>query len=471
MKGYGYPHLRGAGSRTDDIHQGGDVEAPFTADRLRGLTHDHSVPGAQLTIRRAGKRVSVATGVTRVGTARPVTVDTAFALGSVTKAFTATVVAQLVAQGELEWDDPVCEYLAEFDGAVDGRMSAVTLRHLLSHTAGLVADHELDSSRESSLARYTASAVLTSPLHEPGRYFSYSNTGYNIAGHVIETVGDMKWQAVVENSLLRPLGIDPVFLSGGPAAGLRTVADGHTVRPGRERGVHPVGVYVPDGWAPASGLAGSADDLVALAALHLGDHPDADALLPAADRAEMAARDPRANAFGMADGWGLGLAHYASPDGPWLGHDGTADGGTAHLRFHPRTGTAVALTTNATTGTLLWADLVDILREHGIPVGDHRPTTSTAPAVQTGLNRFTGDYRNGDTRFTVRTHQDGTTLRLTDATGLTAGLALRGDLTFDARRTDAETAPFSGRFVTETATGDVVLMQLGGRSARRTSAA
>ncbi|PNG22474.1 serine hydrolase domain-containing protein [Streptomyces cahuitamycinicus] len=447
------------------------MEAPLAADRLRRLTHDHSVPGAQLTIHRAGESLSVTTGVTRVGTTRPVTADTAFALGSVTKAFTATVAAQLVAQGDLEWDDPVAEYLAEFDGAEDDRFSTVTLRHLLGHTAGLVADHELDDARESSLARYTASVATTSPLHEPGHCFSYSNTGYNVVGRVIETASDMKWQAVVENFLLRPLGIDPVFLSGGFAAGLRTLADGHAVRAGRERTAHPVDPYVPAGWAPASGLAGSADDLVALAALHLGTHPDADTLLPATDRAEMAARDPLADAFGMADGWGLGLAHYASPDGTWLGHDGTADGGTAHLRFHPATGTAVALTTNATTGTLLWADLVDTLREHGIPVGDHRPAVSTAPAVTTGPDRFTGDYRNGDTRFAVRTRGDGSALRLTDATGLTADLALHGDLTFTARRTDTDTAPYTGRFVTAPATGDVVLMQLGGRSARRTPAA
>ncbi|MFD5220525.1 serine hydrolase domain-containing protein [Streptomyces tendae] len=353
MSRYGYPHPQGTGSRTRDIHQGGDVEATLAADLLHGLAHDHSVPGAQLTLHRAGESLSVTTGVTRADTARTVTADTAFALGSVTKAFTATVVAQLVGQGDLEWDEPVADYLAEFDGAVDEKMSAITLRHLLGHTAGLVADHELDDAQELSLARYTANVATTSTLHEPGHCFSYSNTGYNIAGRVIETAGDMKWQAVVENSLLRPLGIDPVFLGGDSSEGLRTVADGHAVRPGRERTAHPVGLYVPAGWAPASGLAGSADDLVVLAALHLGTHPDADTLLPAADRAEMAALDPHADAFGMADGWGLGLAHYASSIGPWLGHDGTADGGTAHLRFHPRTGTAVALTTNATTGTLL----------------------------------------------------------------------------------------------------------------------
>lgn len=446
------------------------MEAYLAADRLRELAQDHSVPGAQLTIHRTGRRRSLCTGVTRAGTTDPVTGETAFAFGSVTKLCTATLVAQLVSEGDLEWDDPVGEYLAEFDGAVDDAFSSVTLRNLLSHTAGLVADHELDDVDEASLARYTASVATTRTLHEPGHCFSYSNSGYNILGRVIEAVTDMKWQAVLENRILRPLGIDPVFVNGS-SIGQRPLADGHAVQPGEQRAVRPVGLFLPLSWAPASGLAGSADDLVTLATLHLGTHPASGTLLPEEKRAEMAGRVAAADAFGMADGWGLGPAHYASSDGHWLGHDGTVDGGTAHVRWNPADGTAVALTTNATTGTLMWADLVDVLRELGLPVGDHRPGTPVAPALSSGLDRFTGDYRNGDTSFAVRTHQDGASLRLTDATGLSADLALHDDLVFTARRTDTDTAPFTGRFVTDPATGDVTLMQLGGRSAQRATTA
>ncbi|TLQ42864.1 serine hydrolase domain-containing protein [Streptomyces marianii] len=445
------------------------MEAHLAADRLCELAHEHSVPGAQLTVRHAGGSLSLATGVTRAGTADPVTTGTAFAFGSVTKAFTATLVAQLVSDGDLEWDDPVGEYLAEWDGAVDEAISSVTLRNLLSHTAGLVADHELDDVEEASLARYTASVATTRSLHEPGHCFSYSNSGYNILGRVIEAVTDMKWQAVMENVLLRPLGIDPVFVNGSPT-GQRPLADGHAVQPGRQRTARPVGLFLPLSWAPASGLAGSADDLVALAGLHLGTHPESGTLLPEEQRAEMGARVSAADAFGMADGWGLGLAHYASADGHWYGHDGTVDGGTAHLRFHPDSGTAVALTTNATTGTQMWAELVDSLHELGVPVGDHRAGIPTAPSLTSGLDRFTGDYRNGDTSFVVRAHRGGGLL-LTDSTGLAADVTLHDDLVFTARRTDTRAGSYTGRFVTDPATGDVTLMQLGGRSARRATTA
>ncbi|MET9324581.1 serine hydrolase domain-containing protein [Streptomyces sp. NPDC003038] len=453
------------------------MEGHFPAARLRELAHGHSVPGAQLTVHQAGRSRSEAVGVADSRIAGPLTTDTAFAFGSVTKAFTATVVAQLVSDDELDLDDPVGEYLAEFDGAADESMSSITLRHLLSHTAGLVADHELDNSDESSLARYSASVATTAPLHDPGTCFSYSNSGYNILGRIIESVTDMKWQAAMDNLLLRPLGIEPLFLGAGDSV-LRESATCHVVRPG-QGGAQPVGLFLPRSWAPAGGLAGSADDLIAFARLHLGTHPASGTLLEAEPRAAMHRREPAAEAFGMADGWGLGLAHYASPEGDWLGHDGTVDGGTAHLRFHPRTGTAVALTTNSTTGTLMWSDVVDELRALGVPVGDYRPhvptATATAPATvaATAHGGLLGEYRNGDTYFSVRRAdgEGGTGLRLSDGTGLVADMTLHDQLVFTARRLDADEAPYTGRFVTDPATGEAALMQLGGRSARRAAAA
>ncbi|MET9696661.1 serine hydrolase domain-containing protein [Streptomyces sp. NPDC006529] len=450
------------------------MEAHHTAERLRELAHDHTVPGAQLTIHRAGRNLSAATGVVRAGGPEAVTTATAFAYGSVTKAFTATVVARLESDGDLELDDCVGEYLAEFDAATDEAISSVTLRNLLSHTAGLIADHEPDRAEDASLARYAADMAATRSLHAPGGHFSYSNSGYNILGRVIEAVTDMTWRQATERLLLRPLAIDPLFLHG-PAAPGRTLADCHTVRPG-ERVARPADLYVPPSWAPAAGLAGSADDLIALARLHLGSHP-ASAVVAGADGfAGAGVRVAAADAFGMADGWGAGLAHYASPAGDWLGHDGTVDGGTAHLRFHPASGTAVALTTNSTTGTRMWADVVDLLRAGGIPVGDYRPSLPPQAPPGSDTSALLGQFRNGDTYFTVRTRDDVGRgahdahcpgLRLSDGTGLVADLTLHDGLVFTARRADADEAPYTGRFVLDPATGEAVLMQLGGRSARR----
>jgi CubicO group peptidase (beta-lactamase class C family) len=353
-------------------------------------------------------------------------------------------------------------------------MSSITLRHLLSHTSGLVADHELDDTEERSLLRYASSVASTRLLHRPGQCFSYANTGYNLLGRAVEAVTGMTWRTAVEDFLLRPLDIEPVFLHGPAGSVARSQAISHAVRPddGQAR---PVGLFLPQTWAPASGLAGSAEDLIGFARLHMGLHPAANAVLDDDHRRYMRTPAPAADAFGMADGWGLGLACYRDANsGPgtassdWFGHDGTVDGGTCHLRFQPETGTAVAVTANATTGSLLWSDVLEELRLFGMAVADYRPDVpGTATLPDPG--RLLGDYLNGDTCFSLRRHRDG--IRLSDRTGLVADVTLHDRMIFTARRVDAGDAPYTGRFVLDGATGDITLMQLGGRSAQRMATA
>ncbi|MFD4243537.1 serine hydrolase domain-containing protein [Streptomyces sp. NPDC058525] len=441
------------------------------ADLLSTLAREHAVPGAQLAVDTGTEVFSVATGVTRSTAGVPVEDGTAFAYGSVTKAFTATLVLQLASDGDIGLDDPLADSLAEFRRPKDRAAAALTARQLLSHTAGLVSDHQLPDPGERSLFRYAASVAALPLLLAPGTSFSYANTGYNLLGRLVEEVTGTSWQTALGDFLLGPLGIRPHFLHGSGPGG-RVEAEGHAVRPG-EREARPVGLYLPPTWAPAGGLCGSARDLLGFARLHTGAAAGADTLLGPRDRAAMHTPQPAADAFGMADGWTLGLARYGA-DGQWLGHDGTVDGATCHLRFHPASGAAVALTTNATTGTRLWPELLAELRTLGLDVADYTgarpesPQSTESPAAgRTPADPapLYGDYANGDTVFSVRPHGDG--IRLSDPSGLLADLELHDGLRFSARRTDTAAAPYPGRFVPDPATGAVDLMQLAGRSATR----
>lgn len=240
------------------------------ADLLRTLTEEHAVPGAQLAVDTGTELISVATGVTRSGGGLPVDSGTAFAYGSVTKAFTATLVVQLASDGDIGLDEPLAGSLAEFRQPKDRAAGSITARQLLSHTAGLVSDHQLPDPGERSLFRYAASVAALPLLLEPGSSFSYANTGYNLLGRLVEEVTGTSWQAALGDFLLGPLGIRPHFLHGSGPSG-RVAAEGHAVRPG-ERQARPVGLYLPPTWAPAGGLCGSARDLVSFARLHTGTH-------------------------------------------------------------------------------------------------------------------------------------------------------------------------------------------------------
>ncbi|MEU0398712.1 serine hydrolase domain-containing protein [Streptomyces sp. NPDC006197] len=445
------------------------MDAQQIADQLRKLTKKNAVPGAQLAYSGSRGDMSVAVGVLRHGRREPVDERTAFPFGSVTKAFTATLVAQLASDDEVDLDRPLEEILPEWRGPKDGAKS-LTARHLLTHTGGLIGEHHPADSSSPSLFRYATSLSSVPPLHAPGTRFSYSNAGYCVLGRLVEEVAGGTWQEVLQGFLLRPLGISPHFLHGaGPDD--RPRAHGHAVRPGR--GVPlPVEQTLPPAWAPAGGLGGSAEDLIAFCRLHLGRHPTASRLLADEDRAAMHAPYPAAEPFGMADGWAHGLALYGSPDGGWLGHDGTVDGTACHVRFNPRSGEAVALTANATSGTGLWFDVVAELRACGVDVGDYRlpvPSGESTTADPGLLASLVGDYANGDTLFTVRPHGDG--LRLGDRTGLVADVVLHDDLVFTAERVDTVAPPYPGRFLPDHDTGDIGLMQLTGRTAKRVSTA
>ncbi|GAB1510047.1 serine hydrolase domain-containing protein [Actinophytocola sp. KF-1] len=412
------------------------MNAEYLGRLLAGLAERHQVPGAQLGLHRDGRTVLAETGVERYGGATPVSPRSAFPYGSVTKAFTATVVLQLVAAGDLGLDDPIGTYLPR-PTDVD---RVVTPRHLLSHTSGLPCDAE-----EPGAVR---SLTL---MHPPGTAFSYSNAGFVLAGALIAEITGMTWQDAVETFVLRPLEIEPAFCAG-PSR--RPVVPGHSVR---TRTV-PVEPLFPAADAPAGALAGSAADLVAFGRAHL------DGRLPHSGRlADMRTGGGDGTPYGLADGWGLGLARFRAGDTDWFGHDGTTDGTTSHLRFEPRSGVVLALTTNASCGLALWDDLLAALGDAGLAVGTYPSPRIAAPAVAE-VPDCLGDYVNGDVRYSlVRTADGAVRVDLDD--GLLRELTFYEELRFCAEFPDEP--PVAGRFVRDPESGEIGFMQVGGRVARR----
>ncbi len=411
---------------------------------LTGLAERHQVPGAQLALHRGGETVLAESGVERHGGGTPVSPRSAFPFGSVTKPFTATVVLQLVAAGDLGLDDPIGTYLPGVAGAPNGIDRLVTPRHLLSHTSGLPCDFDQSGAR---------GQVRTMALvHPPGTAFSYSNAGFVLAGALIAEVTGMSWRDAVETFVLLPLGIEPAFCTGRPG---RPVVAGHSVRARRTVPVEPL---IPASDAPAGALAGSAVDLVEFARAHL------DGRLPHGDQlAAMRTGGPDVTPYGLADGWGLGLARFHADGVDWFGHDGTTDGTTCNLRFEPHSGVVLALTTNASCGLALWDDLLAALRDAGLAVGTSRAPRNAAREVAE-IPDCLGDYVNGDVRYSlVRTPDGAVRVDLDD--GLLRDLTFYEELRFCAEFPDEP--PVAGRFVLDPDTGEIGAVQVGGRVARR----
>ena len=128
--------------------------------RFEELTWRHRVPGASLAVLVDGEVTALATGVLHKGTGVEATTDSLFQVGSITKAYTATVVLRLVDQGLATVDAPVAEILPGFRVADPEVSRRVTLRHLLCHTSGINGDFFHDTGRgDDCLARYVQPAL------------------------------------------------------------------------------------------------------------------------------------------------------------------------------------------------------------------------------------------------------------------------------------------------------------------------
>lgn len=134
----------------------------------------------------------------------PVTSRTPFAIGSVSKSFTAFAVLQLVAAGQLQLDDPVVDHLPELQ-LNDDRISDITVRHLLSHTSGL--PNPLIVPPAHSLAEDVAHLDDWVLNTDPGTTYAYSNYNYRIAARLVEVVSDTPFDTYLRNQVFEPLGM------------------------------------------------------------------------------------------------------------------------------------------------------------------------------------------------------------------------------------------------------------------------
>lgn len=429
---------------------------PLLRGRLSALARKYRVPGAQLAIHRAGETVTLEVGELEYHGGRRVGCESAFPVGSITKSFTATAAMVLVADGDLDLDAPVGGLLTELPDPP----AQVTLRQLLSHTAGFAAGPASEEVADVSPRRYLADHCRRGNLvAPPGAVFSYSNLGYVVVGRLIEMVTGMSWREAVESIVLRPLGIEPAFVGHGTTG--RPVAAGHSVNldTGRTR---PVQQSLAPVEAPAGGLAVSAADLIALGTVHIG--PGVPGLLPPGHAEQMRRRVAGADPCGLADGWGLGLAVFSCGGTEWVGHDGNAHGTSCYLRVAPDTGCAVALTSNSNSGTGLWADLLTELVHAGLPLTG-TPRASQDERVVPVPPDCAGSYANGDVEYAVAVRQGQPYLAVDG--GAFARLTCHDGLTFTTRDPVSGRQVLGGRFVRDPATGNVDAILVGGRLARR----
>jgi len=149
-------------------------------------------------------------GVTNVETETAVTPETIFAIGSSSKAFTATLVGMLVDEGQMDWDDAITDYLPYFtmDIESEDESAEVAIRDLLSHRTGFVRMSLLFASGEIPREEVLLAATLAEPWTGFKENFYYSNVMFMAAGVAAGEAAGTDWDTLVAERIFEPLGME-----------------------------------------------------------------------------------------------------------------------------------------------------------------------------------------------------------------------------------------------------------------------
>lgn len=342
--------------------------------------HANGTPGAALVLVCGGKVVlAEGFGQASVETGSPVTASTLFRLGSTSKIFTGLALASLAEQGKIKLNQPIGTYVK----GLGPQLSAVTLHQLLTHSAGLWDDAPQDGSHDdSALAANVRSWKEDLLLAEPGRVFSYANTGYVLAGYVLEQVYGKPFADAVSELVLQPIGMKSATFR--PLVAMTyPLAIGHRPTPQGPQVIRPFADHA-GAWPPGS-LFSSAQEMAAFM----------NAVLNQETSAMNRVLSPHVKIAAMGSSYGYGVMIQDEGGQRIIRHTGgrAGYGSVFHMAPAHRAGVAIlANRSGAIFGRVARMALAAML---GIPESAPTvPSRNAAPMSTDEMQRYAGVYEN-----------------------------------------------------------------------------
>jgi CubicO group peptidase (beta-lactamase class C family) len=303
------------------------LEAFKTA--VQQVLDETGVPGAGIAlVRLNGVEWAGGVGYADRDARIPVTADTHFRAGSISKTFVASALVQMYEDGEIDLNAPVAELAPEV--RIDNAWmigDPVRVIHLLEHTAGFDDMHFNELYNTSHPADMPLAEVLNlNPASRvvrwrPGTRMSYSNPGYAVAGYVIEKVTGQKFEDRIAQEIFKPVGMteSSFYLTEGDLAKL---AKGYGAKDGAAVGYSQI--YL----RPAGNLHTTPADLgkFVQVLLNWGELPDDLVIDPEYLSNMEHPRTTLASSAGLRSGYGSGLATSFVAGFPMIGHSGGIEG-------------------------------------------------------------------------------------------------------------------------------------------------
>ncbi|WP_097983796.1 serine hydrolase domain-containing protein [Streptomyces sp. f150] len=316
---------------------------PATARVLAEAARAVDAPDLVLAVSRNGVR-TVHTG----GSADPGPVPRelmAYELGSASKPYAGLLLARLVAQGRVRYEDRAADLLAP-GFPVHPAVRRITLRHLLTHTSGLpglpadfypqaVPRWSTDPYGGYPADRVVRAFLRARPRHRPGTRWHYSNFAVSVLGHTLAAATGTPWEVLLHQQVLAPLGLEATRVRPGPDG---TDAVGH------RRDGTPVPALDTGGFTAAGAVRATPLDLLTFLEAHTGGAAGSPTDSSLAAALTEVTRPVLRRGLRHAHTHTLTWFHHPTPYGPVLFHAGATLGQQAFLGFRPGTGLAVAAT-------------------------------------------------------------------------------------------------------------------------------
>ncbi|AMV30364.1 Esterase EstB [Gemmata sp. SH-PL17] len=249
----------------------GDEPKPEAADAvMTDALKAFQVPGAALVVVRGDQTLVLkGYGYRSIDAKDPVTPDTSFPLASCTKQFTTALLAMLVDDGKLDWDDPVKKHLPDFKLSDPNASALLTVRDLVTHRTGL-ASHDLLWYRAPWSIDHILKQVPLLPLEYPFRSgYRYNSITFMAAGRIAERCGKEKWEKLVRERLIDPLEMKGVTFTTTEIAKDADRALGHQLN--KTGKIERAPIYEMKEPNPSGSMNATARDLVSWLQFHVSD--------------------------------------------------------------------------------------------------------------------------------------------------------------------------------------------------------
>ena len=323
--------------------------------------------------------------------------DTVFEIGSISKVFTALLLADMANKGEVSLDDPAEKYLPEGATMPERGGKKITLRHLSTHTSGLprLPDNMPFGDQEDPYADYTEAMMLEFlSRHELQRDIGgqpeYSNLGVGLLGYLLGRAAGSDYTALLRERITGPLGMADTSVTLSPDQQARFA-------PAFDTFMRPAKPWNLPALVGAGGIRSTADDMLEFAAAAL----DPDSPIGPAMKTTLGVREEMGNERAeQALGWQV---IHPEPGREIVMHGGGTGGFRTHLALEPSTATAVVALANSAAEPSA-ADLAlhvlvgsPVAPTPAVPPAPPPPTVRTEAALPvTELDRIVGRYDFGD---------------------------------------------------------------------------